>query len=161
MVDQTDDVRNFFSDLAMEVENTIKFLVESVLVYWSPNPDGFHHPGGFRVTLSGAVALDEDTSTIIRLHPRGTVSLHELRDSGYGLNEHGEAILGALILAGGDEIEAHLLLPPDELRALATLLPTAAKERSPVKVWMHAFAGLKEWDGKNAVRLARTSIVIG
>ena len=162
MVNQTDDERKFWANLETEVKHTIKFLVESVLVHWSSEPDEFFpHTGGFGVTLNGAFWLGDFAAPTIKKHLEGKLGLHRLSDSGYSLNQHGQAILGALVLTSGGEIEAHLFLPADDLRSLATLLPTAVREESRVMVWMHPFASVKEWDAKGAVGLARTSIVIG
>lgn len=159
MSEPVDDFQELLNDMKIERENSLRFVVESVSVFWSANP-GLFHPGGLRVTLSGAVELKDSTSPTVAKHPIGTVQLHPLSDSGYAVNDQGQAIVGALS-ALGDQIDAHLLLPAEDLRALATLLPTAAKERSPVQVWMHAFGGLKDWDDKEPLKLARTSIHIG
>lgn len=159
MSEPKDDFQKLLKDMEIESENTLRFVVESVSVFWSPNPGLFHH-GGLRVILSGAVEPKDSTSPTVAKHPTGTIDLHPLCDSGYAVNDQGEAIVGVLS-ALGDQIDAHLLLPAEDLRALATLLPTAAKERPPVQVWMHAFGGLKDWDGKEPLKLARTSIRIG
>lgn len=160
MSEPVDDFQELLDDMKIERENSLRFVVESVSVFWSPNPGLFHPGGGLRVTLSGAVELKDSTSPTVAKHPIGTVQLHPLSDSGYAVNDQGQAIVGDLSVLG-DKIDAYLLLPAGDLRALATLLPTAAKERSPVQVWMHAFGGLKDWDGKEPLGLARTSIHIG
>ena len=163
MPEARDNFHELLKNLEREHENTLVFLVESVQVLWSPIPGPLHDVVGvgFIVVLSGAVELQDFNSCAhLAKYPRGFVELSSLPNSGYPLNDQGRAIVGALSMLG-HEMAAKLLLPADDLRALATLVSVAAKERPRVRVWMHAFEGLKGWDGKEALTLARTTIHLG
>ena len=158
MTDRNEEFSRLLKDLEVERENTVTFLVESIYVTWSSSSNWPMDGAGFTVTLSGAV-LQEGAPTIAT-HPKGTVTLHTLGADDYALNEQGKVIVGALMPAA-EEMEAHLFFPADDLRTLATLLPTAVRDRTPVQIRVRVFAGLKEWSGRDALRVARTWIRIG
>lgn len=161
MDDGRDDLESLLRELEVDQENTVKFALTSVYVNWTSTPDWPLRRVGFSVTLSGAVAGKDCASPIVANHPRGTVMLHNLEENGYGRDDQGQAIVGALDIGPDGEMTAHLMIPPTDLHAFVALLPAAVREGTPVQVWVRVFAGLGEWSGERPLGLARILIRVG
>ncbi len=155
-----------------EDEKTLVFLADSISIHWSTGegPD-LSRLTGFEVCLLGTVkrfVTDADPA-IVDTCRTGEVRLCHLEslldgfsgEGSYIHNAQGPSVVGSVSMTTEGNIEAQLFVPSEDFRTLATLLSSAVKEASPVRVWMQAFEDLKDWDGKEMMLIRKTTISIG